>query len=198
MSDDTIIVLCPIVHEKQSFQFCALHSLNNLLQLSSSNYNTTIEYENNKTKDGCSNNNNNNKNGLPKNVVVGGIKDCHRWNHKFPSIGDGKMEPFTKNELDRIANRFISAESKLFNNTNDGSILEENDDSSPHVSFLQSLRSNHRTPLTGNYSYEVSKFVKYGYCISFLKKNFFTNLLKKLNIFSFHIYIYCIRACVRR
>ena len=155
MSDDTIIVLCPIVHEKQSFQFCALHSLNNLLQLSSSfsNYkNTTIEYENNQTKDGCS-----------KNVVVVGIKDCHRWkNPKFSS----SSKPFTKKDLDSIANRFISAESKLFynnndNNDDDGIILEENDnDSLPQVSFLQSLKSNHRTPFTGNYSYEVSTCVK--------------------------------------
>ncbi len=141
--NDTAI-LCPIVHEKQSLQLCALHSLNNLLQLSSSS--KYIDY-NNKNEDY--------KNG--QNEVR--IKDCHRFT--FPSKVD-TIEPFTKNQLDSIANRFISAESKLFiHNNDDNNTSSSNngickEDDSPQVSFLKSLRSNHRTPLTGNYSYEVS------------------------------------------
>lgn len=61
-----------------------------------------------------------------------------------------QIRPATKEELDDIADRMTVAENHLLSGNSAGEERKV-------PSLLERVRSNHRTPLVGNYSYEVSR-----------------------------------------
>ena len=121
--------LWPMKLERQKLQLCAKHAVNNLLQLDSTK---NVEQESEKHM-----------------FIV-----CHGkiWKISKQEI----FNPCTKKELDLIADEMTFKENELY--TTNESQDEDNGAETYYskLSYWQILRSSHRTPITGNYSYEVS------------------------------------------
>lgn len=121
--------LWPMKLERQKLQLCAKHAVNNLLQLDSTK---NVEQESEKHM-----------------FIV-----CHGkiWKISKQEI----FNPCTKKELDLIADEMTFKENELY--TTNESQVEDNGAETYYskLSYWQILRSSHRTPITGNYSYEVS------------------------------------------
>lgn len=126
--------LAPLVRESQSLQLCALHSMNNLLQLRPIH---------------------NGGDGEESLILCGGNLYRHskiRAGSKaeFDAIADEltfkEAQWYSQDKSDGESNQ-ISEERKAAN---------ENANHGRHLSYWQLLRSHHRTLVTGNYSFEVS------------------------------------------
>lgn len=121
--------LWPMKLEQQKLQLCAKHAVNNLLQLDSTK---KIEQES------------------EKHMFIA----CHGkiWKNLKKEI----FNPCTKKELDLIADEMTFKENELY--TTNSSQVEDFGAEAYYskLSYWQILRSSHRTPITGNYSYEVS------------------------------------------
>ena len=115
--------------ERQKLQLCAKHAVNNLLQLDSTK---NVEQESEKHM-----------------FIV-----CHGkiWKISKQEI----FNPCTKKELDLIADEMTFKENELYT-TNESQVEDHGAETYySKLSYWQILRSSHRTPITGNYSYEVS------------------------------------------
>ena len=128
--------LRPMKLEQQKLQLCAKHAVNNLLQLDSTKH---VERESERQM-----------------FIV-----CHGkiWKMLKQEI----FNPCTKKELDLIADEMTFKENELY--TTNENHVEDIDAKTYYsrLSYWQILRSSHRTPITGNYSYEVS------FVIAFIK-----------------------------
>jgi hypothetical protein len=123
------ITIAPLIHETQSLQLCAIHALNNLLQL-------CVHGKHGTTKNINSN----------QQIIL-----CHGRLFRHAIIEAG-----TKGEFDAIADEVTRKEAIIYRDAcaKDTDISEMNE-RRHRSSFLQALTSRHRTPLFGNYSYEV-------------------------------------------
>ena len=126
--------LRPMKLEHQKLQLCAKHAVNNLIQLDSTK---TGERESEKDM-----------------FIV-----CHGklWKISKQEI----FNPCTKKELDLIADEMTFKENELY--TTKESQVEGIGAKNYYskLSYWQILRSSHRTPITGNYSYEVSLIIAF-------------------------------------
>lgn len=121
--------LRPMELEHQKLQLCAKHAVNNLLQLDSTK------------KD---------EQGREEDVFF----VCHGKIWKISK--QETFNPCSKKELDLIADEMTFKENELFKTD---TFQDEDNDAKNYyskLSYWQILRSSHRTPITGNYSYEVS------------------------------------------
>lgn len=139
------ITVAPIIHHSQSLQLCAIHALNNLLQLTPDRKVDKTDTENN----------------INQEFIL-----CSGKLYQHPSMDAGSQE-----EFNRIADELTRKEHVLYSDIKsnlDPNALNINEneikDGSHHVSFWQILRSHHRTPLFGNYSFEVLE-------VALLKRN---------------------------
>eukprot|EP00978_Attheya_sp_CCMP212_P037204 scaffold173826_cov62-Attheya_sp.AAC.5 len=121
----------PLVHERQVRQLCAIHAVNNLLQLDDS----IADHEGN--------------NGTLHHWICNGTK--LPWTEE-------QILPATKKELDDIADGLTLVECKLLSLRDNDYEINISAQPSPELetlSMYQRLHSNHRTPVVGNYSFEV-------------------------------------------
>lgn len=179
-----LITVQPLVHEVQSRQLCAVHTLNNLLQLR-----TTIKASSASSESSIS------SISSRQNKHVQTTKEWMLINdHLYDCNDNGNImlnTVATKEEFDIIADNLTQREQYLMkemmmisNNDNDNdNELNKNDthdvtrttrscdddfiNQKEKISLWDQLRSNHRSPFTGNYSLEVR--------IIILKKVLFTS-----------------------
>jgi len=127
------ISIAPLFHESQRLQLCALHALNNLLQLSPDN-NEGISDED--ESDNL--------------ILCSGKLYCH-----------DALPHATKSEFNALADDLTSREAELYNESNgqNQDQAQEQGESGRvggrKLSWWRWIRSQHRTPFTGNYSFEV-------------------------------------------
>ena len=132
--------LGPLIRESQSLQLCALHSMNNLLQLRP----VCKKIGGSISSPGSDDENL---------ILCGGDLYCH-----------SKLKAGSKAEFNAIADELTFQETQLYSqNEPDGESNHAGNEEIPanrnhgrHLSYWQLLRSHHRTPITGNYSFEVS------------------------------------------
>lgn len=136
------ITISPLVHETQSLQLCAIHALNNLLQLSAvqkMDDMTTIKHTC-PTESSSTNN--------QQLILCRGLLFRH-----------GYIKAASKAEFNSIADEVTRTEAMLFQDARaineTDAIVEANDYRQTRVSMWQVLTSHHRTPFLGNYSFEV-------------------------------------------
>lgn len=91
--------------ESQHLQLCAVHAINNLLQISN------------------------------------------------------QEDAATKEELDSIADSLITAEKAIYNSSEESLENANKNRSTVGISWYDSLTNRHRTPILGNYSFEVSYYL---------------------------------------
>lgn len=124
------ITIAPLVHETQCLQLCAIHALNNLLQLA------VHDQHDNATKN------------IDLNQQI--ILSCGML------FRHATMEAGSKGEFDSIADNFTHKEALLYQHDCAVDIdTVETNECTQSVSFRQVLTSRHRTPIFGNYSFEV-------------------------------------------
>ena len=130
------LYLEPLIHEDQSLQLCALHTINNLLQLQKSIDPPASESDNN----------------LEEGLLVGG--------RLYPSSSSfvpcGSTDIATTRELNQIADELTQREHKLL--TQGVEAVEDTfceDNKKTKISLWRKLKSQHRTVVAGNYSFEV-------------------------------------------
>lgn len=161
----------PLVHDVQSLQLCAIHTVNNLLQLSpsSSKESSSLspEYDMNTMVNDMG------KEEWRKQMMLvnGKLLNTSRSTTSLSNNTNILGEYATKKDFDMLADNLIWKEQALMavvndnangrseNNNGDEGLndISNNDDSKQHkISLWKSLRNNHRTPITGNYSFEVS------------------------------------------
>jgi len=129
----------PIVNDLQHLQFCAVHAINNLLQI---------------TKDSMRE-----KNGDGDHKIFeeqrSRLKSDDTTRRLVLVKGElytqSKMDFASKKELDTIADKMSDLEMSLMY----GDEKSDNDKKNIGSSLWRNLRSNHRTLCTGNYSFEV-------------------------------------------
>lgn len=124
----SIIYLCPLIHERQRLQLCALHAINNLLQLDQG-------------LDGEVSN----SSGMMSNPVLLCGGKIYEIKNSIPYV--------TKAEFDSVADELTVREEECFRNTTETTTAE---DGERKISFWKQMWSHHRTPFTGNYSLEAS------------------------------------------
>lgn len=157
-----------MIHEKQSRQFCAIHTVNNLLQLSSEDSNGVVT-----ASDGISASDDE---GSSKHTYITTEWRCHgrliyhqrRLRRSdlssdqcnASSTADKKNFNIiaTQSEFNEIAEDFTNRELRLMEGS-DPMIQDSNESdtelSGRKLSTMQRLRSNYGTPVFGNYSVEV-------------------------------------------
>jgi hypothetical protein len=156
-----------MIHEKQIRQFCAIHTVNNLLQLSSEDSNGVVT-----ESDGISASDDE---GSSKQTYITTEWRCHgrliyRQRRRSDSSGDNARSTSdkkkfnivaTQSEFNEIAEDFTNRELRLMEGS-DPMILDSNEEatevsqqSGRKLSTMQRLRSNYGTPVFGNYSVEV-------------------------------------------
>ena len=131
------------IHNTQHFQFCAIHTLNNLLQLTEKTITTTTTTTSEE-----------NTSSFHFLLLICG-KIYHLDHDKMSTL----RKLGTKEEFDQIANDFIRQEKLLLSNNIDDIADECSSSVNERLSFWTTLMSNHRTPISGNYSFEVRGFV---------------------------------------
>jgi hypothetical protein len=144
------IAIAPLIHETQSRQLCAVHALNNLLQLSTMIDKTTDTACRRRTKDCCSNHDDYHDQQEQQVMLCCGTI----YRHPF-------MEPGSIAEFNVIADELTRRETQLYLEKDDGATTtsEEIVDGchKSSISFWNVMRGHHRTPLLGNYSFEVRR-----------------------------------------
>ncbi len=159
-----LLTVQPLVHEVQSKQLCAIHTLNNLLQLRTTtassmpsrqikHVKTTKEWIliNNQLYD-CNDNDNN-------------MLNTAATKEEFDILADNltKREQYLMKEMMMISN---DSDNEVVNTkdihdvTRTTTCSYDNDlNQKEKLSLWDQLRSNHRSPYTGNYSLEVRIFI---------------------------------------
>lgn len=130
----TTLSIVPVVNDPQHLQLCAVHTINNLLQLTQ---NSKIE------GDGK--------------VSIGGEESSLKSESTRSVLIQGelyrqsKLEFASKKELELIANEMSNRETAWMN----GNEESDKGEKKGGRSLLKILRSNHRSTFTGNFSFEV-------------------------------------------
>lgn len=132
------ILVLPILNDPQYLQFCAVHTINNLLQITKD---ATIETEEGDRDDRTLEERRNRliSDETTRMILVNG--DLYT---------QSKIDFASKKELDTIADEMSNRENALMKREE-----IENSETNEGISVWNVLRSNHRTLLTGNYSHEV-------------------------------------------
>jgi len=131
------IIVAPVYRESQSLQLCALHSMNNLLQLNPHIKNGVLSSDED----------------AESLILCGGDLYYH-----------SKLKPGSKAEFNAIADQLTVHEAQWLSQTHSdresSQTLDEKSATNPHhvghLSYWNLLRSHHRAVFTGNYSFEVS------------------------------------------
>lgn len=157
-----------MIHEKQVRQFCAIHSVNNLLQLRS-NSDVCVTSDPDDDNGECTGGN-----GVDNRKALAHEWHCHgrvlysSCDKSTTSSGDAERSwrVATQQEFDNIAKE-ITIREQLLLNGDESTLLSTTksfgDDEGNSIgttrkdklSILQRIRSQHGTPFTGNYSFEV-------------------------------------------
>lgn len=136
-SDLSFAILAPLTHERQRLQLCALHTINNLLQpIASDNKDERRAGESGKLSF----------------MVCGGI---------FYDVERPKI--VTKSELNSIADALTIKEEGLYGTDVTGTGTQQETekceqsgiDVGASMSWWKAIKSHHRNPISGNYSFEV-------------------------------------------
>jgi hypothetical protein len=139
----------PLIHDSQHLQLCAIHALNNLMQLSKTSKNRTIERQGRGKQFPIQ---------FPNEAEQVDIDDQVNGERKEMILINGEVytvkhvECGTKEEFDSLADNLTCKEEALL--MGDGE-EESADLGTNKISLWRRIRSNHRTPITGNYSFEV-------------------------------------------
>jgi len=134
----------PILNDPQHLQLCAIHTINNLLQITNNN-DATIETQ---TEDGDDTTTLEEQ----KRHRLKSDKETTRMILVHGQLyTQSKIDFASKEELNTIADEMSKREIALMNNTEES----ENSEMNQGISLWTKLRSNHRTLFTGNYSHEV-------------------------------------------
>lgn len=140
-SGRSFAILAPLTHERQRLQLCALHTLNNLLQ--------PISPENEDEK-------------RPGKFCTKPFMAC---GGKYYQVA--KPQFATKSELDSIADALAIQEKGLYETgvpsagaqREPEKIEQSGINLGASISWWKVIKSHHRNPISGNYSFEVSKEV---------------------------------------
>ena len=136
------IFIDPLVRQSQSLQLCALMAINNLLQLPANTPRSPTARTNTRRVDEI------------ENLVL-----CGRNLFYHDAVA---LQVATKSELDAIADELILKESALLNGTcsnYEGGPTDDSGSTRVNLSYWEIFRSHHRTPFTGNYSFEVRRLL---------------------------------------
>ena len=133
MDDSTArtISIAPLIRHSQSLQLCAIMTINNLLQINIHPHSAA--------------------NGYPTEHVMLCGRKCYRYRHDESSIPPAMA---TKSELDRIADALVLQEAAVLRGSAVGTDGMDGGDGG-ELSYWKVLQGHHRTPLLGNYSFEV-------------------------------------------
>jgi hypothetical protein len=146
------VYLEPLIHEDQSLQLCALHTINNLLQLKKRTESPPSTSKSQIVRGGGTDNGS----VVLKEALLCGGRFFYSSSNLEESVNNNnttRADIATTAELNHIADDLTHREYSLLTQ---GTSNEPDDTTrTPKLSLMQKMNSHHRTVVAGNYSFEV-------------------------------------------